>query len=435
VSERETYDVAVVGAGAAGIAASLSAARSGARVVLIERTSAPGGVVSQALVHTICGLYHPSLEGPAEYVHAGFPQAFAQALTERGGAGAIARAHDAVFLPIEPSAFTALAADYCTATAGLTVLDGCELVSAVLSENPSDESQLRIRSRDNQRTIVARAIVDCSGDATAAALGGARTLQAPNNELQYPSYIFRLDGVDTSALLAIECARTSAVVARAARDGRVPRTVESVLLRPGVEAGSVYVTVNVDKPDPDRFDPLDEEAITGLASALQLTVEDLANFLIAERKPFARARLGLRARRLGVRESRRVAGRVIVCGDHVRETQRRDDEVCRSSWPIELWTSHRKLRFERVESACSVPLGALQSASHPRLAMAGRCLSADHEALGALRVIATSMATGEAAGINAALAVDGAVALGDVEAVVVRNAIAALANAGWSPEN
>jgi len=432
VDSCERFDVAVVGGGAAGVSAALASARSGARVVLIERGDALGGVVTHSLVHTICGLYLPSRDGTPEHTHPGFPRLFARMLGERGGTGSVGRAHDAVYLQVEPAAVTLLFEDLCDRQAGLAILRGTTLTQADLALG-NEDSRLRVRRGEVDRDIDAGVVVDCSGDAAAAALGGADTLQEPGERVQYPSYIFRLDGVDSAALDPLECARTSAVIARAARNGRIPAAAESVLLRPGVDSGSLYLTLNVDKPNAERFDPLDEQALAALTRSCSETASALLVFLVAERSPFARARLGRCARRLGVRESRRVAGRIVMTGDDVRSGRKRDDEACRSSWPIELWTSHRRLRFERVDAACSIALGALQSRSHPRLAMAGRCLSADHEALGALRVIATAMAAGEAAGVNAALAADGSVALADIQAATIRDAVAALAAAGRPP--
>jgi hypothetical protein len=59
--------------------------------------------------------------------------------------------------------------------------------------------------------------------------------------------------------------------------------------------------------------------------------------------------------------------------------------------------------------------------------MAGRCLSATHEALGALRVIGTALATGEAIGVAAALAADTDLALAEVAPGRVRQEIDRLA--------
>jgi hypothetical protein len=109
--------------------------------------------------------------------------------------------------------------------------------------------------------------------------------------------------------------------------------------------------------------------------------------------------------------------------EHVLEGRRGEDDVALSTWPIELWHDHRRATFEYPRAACGVPLGALCAAGAPRLGMAGRCLSATHEALGAARVIATALATGEAIGMAAALAADARTTLPEVEPARVRRAV------------
>ena len=111
---------------------------------------------------------------------------------------------------------------------------------------------------------------------------------------------------------------------------------------------------------------------------------------------------------------------MLAAGEH-------PDAVARSSWPIELWHDHRGASFEYPKAACDITLGALISASHPRLGVAGRCLSASHEALGALRVLGTALASGEAIGVAAALAADAqtglpAIAASDVRAHIQEHA-------------
>jgi hypothetical protein len=123
-----------------------------------------------------------------------------------------------------------------------------------------------------------------------------------------------------------------------------------------------------------------------------------------------------------VREGSRLRGRVALDTEAILAGLRCDDEVALSTWPIELWHDHRRALLRYPAGACGVPLGALISRSHPRLGAAGRCLSASHEALGALRVLGTALATGEAIGIAAALAARRGAALAEIGAAEVRAA-------------
>jgi hypothetical protein len=103
--------------------------------------------------------------------------------------------------------------------------------------------------------------------------------------------------------------------------------------------------------------------------------------------------------------------------------RRRADEVALSTWPIELWADHRRARFEHPAGPCGIPLGALVARGAGRLGLAGRCASATHDAMGALRVLGTALAMGEAIGTAAALAADAKIALPEVAPEAVRRAI------------
>src|SRR5687767_138276 len=81
-------DVIVAGGGAAGLAAAIAAARTGAETLLIERTGSLGGMVSASLVHSICGLYPlaPKGDGVLPFANPFFPAEFATRLCREGGA-------------------------------------------------------------------------------------------------------------------------------------------------------------------------------------------------------------------------------------------------------------------------------------------------------------------------------------------------------------
>jgi hypothetical protein len=420
----ERYDVAVVGGGSAGIAAAVTAARCGARTLLAERSDVLGGNATQALVHTICGLYLPAAEGEAIHAHRGFPRRFADELRRAGGAATAERAGRVYVLPICPPVFAACAARLCERTPGLEVRSRCELTGAQLTAS-AGPSRL-VLSGGGRREVEAQVVIDASGDASAGSLGGAETAAEAPERLQFPSLIFCLRGVDGGAAHGFSRLKLSHAVAGAARCGELPAGCGSVLVRPGAEADEVYVTLNVPKLAGRPYAPLDAGYLEALEEKARSSAEVLVDHLRRTRRAFRDATVAAWPRRIGIRETRRLRGECEITRADVLAGRRRDDEVAVSTWPIELWHDHRGARFEYAERPCSVALGSLVSRSHPRLGMAGRCLSATHEALGALRVIGTSMATGEAIGAAAARAADGARTLREIAPAEVRAAIEAV---------
>jgi len=430
VSARERFDVAVIGGGSAGVAAALAAAGAGARTLLAERSDVLGGNAAQAFVHTICGLYLGAEAGDAVPAHAGFPERFAAGLAQRGGAGRPERAGRVFFLPTDPPRLAAYARELCERAPGLSL----HLRSALTSCEPGGDFALTF---DGSAPADARIVVDASGDATAAALAGARVEASVPEELQAPSWIARVEGVDTRALEPFARLRASHAVAGAVRARALPASCESVLVRPiGAPraAGEVFLQLNVPKPDGAAYDPLDDAQREALEAGARAAAEAVLAFLRGSRPEFARARVAAWPRRLGVRESRRGVGDAVVTRDDVLAGRRRDDEVALSSWPIELWRDHRRARFEHPAGPCSVPLGALVAEGAGRLGLAGRCLSASHEALGALRVIGTALATGEAIGVAAALAADAGSELRAIAPARVRAHILAVASGAGGRE-
>ncbi len=422
------FDVAVIGGGSAGVAAAVSAARCGARTLLVERSDVLSGNVGNAFVHTICGLYLPADEAETRHAHPGFPRRFAEGLRAAGAAGSAERAGKVHVLPIQPPGFAEFAAKLCARTPGLEVRMRCEVVGAVLAVDGGEPQAFSASSLQTGATrFTASVFVDASGDASLGWLGGAECSAASPSELQLPSLIFRMGGVDSSELSGFGRLRLSFAVAGAVRSDELPSGCESVLVRPTAVAGEVYVTLNVPRPEGAPYAPLDPVQLDALEQRARASAARVAEFLARTRQAFAGSRIVAWPRRIGVRETRRLDGVVVLSRHDVLAGRAQEDEVAVSTWPIELWHDHRRAQFEYPAGPCSIPLGALVSRSHPRLGMAGRCLSATHEALGALRVVGTALATGEAVGIAAALAADAGIALAAVPAREVRSKILDLA--------
>lgn len=428
MAASERFDVAVVGGGCAGVAAALAAAAAGARTLLAERSDVLGGNAAQAFVHTICGLYLAADAGDALPAHAGFPARFARGLAERGGAGSPERAGKVWFLPTDPERLAVYARELCEGARGLALRLGAELVAAAPPQTGEAGFALELRGPRGLETVTATLAVDASGDAALAALAGAELDQSPPEALQSPSYIVRLAGVDTRALEPFARLRVSHGVAGAVRGGALAPECASVLVRPlGAPSpgGEAFLQVNVPKLEGRAYAPLDAAYREALEARGRASAEAVVAHLAATRPEFAAARIAAFPRRIGLRETRRVRGDVAVSREDVLAGRRRDDEVALSSWPIELWRDSRRARFEYPAGPSSIPLGALVARSHGRLGVAGRCASASHEAMGALRVLGTALAMGEAIGVAAALAAATGCELRGVEPARVRERVLA----------
>jgi hypothetical protein len=424
---RDAFDVAVVGGGSAGVAAALASTANGARTLLVERSESLGGNVSLAHVHTICGLFRnvdaADSDAAPEPVHMGFARRFCEELVRGDAARAPERAGRVFVLPISPPHYErALHERVEGAGAKLALALETELVAAELAIEAAGSNRLELAGPDGTRHVQARIVVDTSGDGALASTGGAAGERAAPAQLQRPSYIFRLDGVEDGALDGFARLRLTAKVARAERSGELPAGCDSVLARPGA-AGEAYVTLNIPPVEDETYHPQHEPCRAELEARGRLHAEAVTRLLRERHEGFGRAKIAAWPRRLGVREGTRLLGRSILEADDILEARRSADDVAVSSWPIELWHDHRRASLRHPKGTAGIPLGALVSLSHPRLAMAGRCMSASHEALGALRVIGTALATGEAAGHAAALAALSERSLWQVEAAEVRRVI------------
>jgi len=413
------YDVVVAGGGLAGIAAARSAAAGGAETLLVEREPNLGGNVTQAWVHTICGLHHADRPTP-EYLNEGFPRQFAERLLASGGARPVERVGRVFVLPIYPEAVADYCAALCAEGHAVLVRTGTAIVSAQLDRAPRAAARLVLDSGEGPVEVEAKAIIDATGDGAVAALLGADLLPNGPDPLQSCSLIFRLSGVADGAVRGFESLRVSAAVAGAVLSGGLPPGCDSVLVRPGRAKGTAYVTLNLAPLGGREHRPLDAEYMSELMEVGRERARLVLAYLRCRRAEFAEAVLEGWPERVGVRETRRIAGDYVVSEEDVLTGARRDDDVALSSWPIEFWSDYRRARFVYPSGACGIPLGALRSRSHAELGMAGRCVSGSRPALGSLRVLGAALAMGEAIGNAAAFAVANSMSLRDVTGQIVR---------------
>jgi FAD-dependent oxidoreductase family protein len=394
------YDVVVVGGGAAGLAAAVASGSTGARTALVERYGFLGGMATAGMVSTICGLYHGSPSGSPEPLNEGFAETFASRLATMPGCQKPVRRGRTFVLPYTPFAFACLADELVASTPELDVYLHAYLGGLNTGRGRIDA--LCISTWERTVELSATVVVDTSGDGVVARQAGAATETAPLSDRQLPALVFVLQHVESEALGAGPRLALLRTLVAAERDGLLPKGASNLTLglssQPGEVIGKLALAGVTDDLSGRR------DFLTAAEQEARRRVLAVTEFL-KTLPAFGRAFVSHVAPQVGIRESRRVIGRYQLTRDDVLSGRKFDDAAARASWPIELWEEGRLgATYEYLEDGQTydIPLRSLQARDIDNLFMAGRCMSATHEALGSARVIGTCLATGEAVGRAAA---------------------------------
>ncbi|TDD65933.1 FAD-dependent oxidoreductase [Jiangella aurantiaca] len=410
-------DVVVVGGGSAGCAAAVAAARTGARTLLIESAGFLGGT-GAAVLDTFYGFYAPG--GDGERVVGGIGWEVAASLLDDGQAFERPNSYGAgTGVTYEPEALKRTW-DVRTDAAGVATLLHTTLVGVTAEHGRV--TGLTVATKAGTHTVTANAVVDASGDADVAWRAGAALERPTHDQKRQPlTATFRLGGVNTDVISTKDLHER---LAKAAESGRyrLPRREGSVhrTVLPGVVHTNLTRVGGLDPTDPWQLSAAEAEG--------RAQVAEYVRFLTEEVPGYEDAYLLSTSVRIGVRETRRLIGRYVLTRDDVLDAREFPDAVARCGAPVEdhdggestIWEyvgGHRSGRTYGVPYRCLLPVEL------DNLAVAGRCLSATHDAHASVRSMAQCMALGQAAGTAAALAPDGAV--GELDPTVLRDRLAA----------
>lgn len=414
-----TVDVLVVGAGSAGVAAAVAAAEEGAATLLVEASGAVGGTLSGQLLEHSAGFH----DVHGNQVIAGFGQRLVDRLVQEGASPGHVRddvGYTATRTPLNHVELSLVEAQF-LADAGVRVWLHAPLVE--VRQDGEGLTGCVLETRNGRRTVRCRAVVDTSGDAVAARLAGARVHKDAGGQQQPLSILFKLGAVDFELLLAYARANPD--------DFRAGSTVSPAqafdvnlwgfgsLLKAGYAAGELSLereemhvagwprrgelVVNVTRYAAST----DDADWTGAAYlGLARQIMEFARWFRLRVPGCANAYVAAIGNQVGVRESARIVGRYTMTADDVLGGARFHDRIARGAFPIDIHSANQPglSHTERVDVDFDIPYRALVVDGLSNFLVAGRCLSSSHEANGSLRITATCFATGEAAGVAAAMA-------------------------------
>lgn len=401
------FDVLVAGGGFAGTAAAISAARGGKKVILFDKFNAPGGAAAVNLVTPFMPYWTINKErNKREYLTGGIFSEIVGKLRELGAMEGDDKFSDE---------YLKLVLNRMIKEAGVTVLYHAYLKD-VEKEGKSIKS-VTLSALGQDIKIAADTFIDATGDGVLSYLAGCSFMLGRNgdNLCQPMTLCFRVANVDVGRFYA-DMPEMQKLYKEKQSSGEIRNPRENILTFVVPAKGIIHFnTTRVVKLNPT--DPFD---VTEAEFAAREQVFELFDLLKASFSSMKDADLIMTAAGIGVRESRMIEGEHILTANDLKECTKFPDSVARGNYDIDIHnpegtgTSHY---YFAPEEYYTIPYRSLTVKDADNLLVAGRCISADHEAQASIRIMPICASTGEAAGIAASLAPDGKVKEVDIKAL------------------
>ncbi len=429
-------EVIVVGGGPAGIGAAVAAARNGARTLLVERYGFLGGMATAGLVGPFMTCYdigghEPIIEGIFKELvdrmvsmGAAVDPADVRGFSAFGGYHRYGHEHTT---PFDPEALK-LVAQEMVLEAGAELKLHSFFVDVIVQGDRI--GQIILAGKSGLEALAADIVIDATGDGDVAARSGAPFEKGRPSDggLQPASLFFRVGNVDDDAVQEYVEAHPededfSALIRRAAAESGFSHTKDHVTLFRTPRPGEWWLNFSrIHGVDATESEQMTQAEIEGRRQVVHL-LEFLRDYVPG----FSAAYLLDTGAQVGVRETRRIMGEYVLTADDVFAARQFDDAIARVSFPIDIhdvtggggyFQGPKDGAYYTIPYRCLVPRYVEQ------LLVAGRCISATHEAHGSLRVMPPCFATGQAAGTAAALALEMDVAPRHADVGLLRRTLA-----------
>lgn len=395
---KKEYDVIVCGAGMAGCCAALAAAETGAKILLIEQDSGPGGVAVSGGCPTFMGFGDNNrqyIAGIAEkIIHRMDKTGLMAETNEEGKIADTVAGRPLLHTYSLPEPQLTVLLNRMLQEAGIDLLYYTTVIEAEVRERRIQTIKLFCTGKSER--IHAKMFVDATGDAVLSKLVGCPTIDSSPEDTMTKTIMFKVGNVksynkpDLRRRFAAACAA-----------GRFPLPGQDRFMG-GPIGNTGEIQLNITLTSGNALDPVD---LTRMDIELREQVFIALDWLRKEFVEFSDCRLLCVAPKIGVRAGRNIFAReMITCEDVLNATPVAEPIAVgrRSMGGHGLKGFHNPWEKD-VTKQRGIPYGALLPQDIDNLLVGGRCIGVEIRVISSIRMIPVCMATGHAAGTAAAL--------------------------------
>ena len=410
---KTSSEVVVIGGSPTGISAAIAAEEAWSKALLIEKNGFLGGTPVSGRPGAFCGFY-TSEPKPNQIV-----KGIADKMLE------YMKKEDAIYGPVNVNGMIVLfydlpvlkmVVDKMVTDSGIDILMHSQLVESKVKDGMI--TSVKVASKSGMIKIEGKMFIDATGDADLAYLSGVKCVKS--KELQPGSIMYRLGNVDMEKSRAfVRSGKLEEAINRANSSGEFYISRHDGLILPTPRPNEAVIGFS--------HIPVDATDTLSLTKAeLKAHVEVNESFrLLKNRVPgFENSYILDMASSVGIRETRRLAGQYVLREEDVLTAAKFDDGICRCAWPIELHTKEStQLRFLKAGEWYDIPFRCCLPKEIHNLLVAGRSISCDGQAQASCRVVAPSMAVGQACGTACAISVKRKAGLKELDIMHLKEAL------------
>lgn len=421
------YDIIIAGAGPAGFAAAIAASEMDKRVLVIEQSDSILGNLTAGPLEAIMTFH----DGERQIIR-GIAQKFVDRCTAAGGGfGHVAdtTGYAVSITPVAPeiSRVTGFAMLH---EAGVELLLQASIIKC--EKKGRLLKKVKVLSKNETRVFEADQFIDCSGDGDLAVLAGCTyDMGDAEGKTQPMTSLIQLGGVDHAKLLewvlknpnefhffSEKCLKDMREYAKNGEKRTIHLWGFYSLLKEGHEVGALSlarkemhmitgfspgeVILNYTRVqgNPTSMEDRSKAQIEAAAQAYELW-----RWMSQKAEPFKNSYI-TKIGRVGIRESRRIHGWHCITKEELEKGKEIEHPVAMGAFPMDIHSPNgNTMEYFRVNRGYQIPLESLIAKDTDNLYLGGRCICCTHEAQASLRITATAMATGQAAGICAGISI------------------------------